>query len=108
MLTCRHFRSASPWAVAAILLGCVATATGSLQGDAEQAVRRAGFELEEVSVCVIDADTGRRLVDMLLHTESSEREFDAVTRSNEILEEVFLPVGEDTAFACYFGSFIAT
>ncbi|HBZ97104.1 MAG TPA: D-alanyl-D-alanine carboxypeptidase/D-alanyl-D-alanine-endopeptidase [Phycisphaerales bacterium] len=64
MLTCHHLRSTTPWALAAILLCCVATAAGSLQGDAEQAVRRAGFELEDVSVCVIDAETGRRLVDI--------------------------------------------
>lgn len=60
----RHPRSALLPALTAALLACVATATASLQGDAEQAVRRAGFELADVSVCVVDADTGRRLVDI--------------------------------------------
>ena len=64
MQTSHQCRFATMAALAAGLLAAVTTANGSLQGDAEQAVRRAGFELEDVSVCVIDADTGRRLVDI--------------------------------------------
>ncbi|MEE2719979.1 MAG: D-alanyl-D-alanine carboxypeptidase/D-alanyl-D-alanine-endopeptidase [Planctomycetota bacterium] len=64
MPTSRHFRFAPLAVLAATLLGGLSTASGSLQGDAELAVRRAGFELEDVSVCVIDAETGRRLVDI--------------------------------------------
>ena len=64
MPTSRHFRFAPLAVLAATLLGGLSSASGSLQGDAELAVRRAGFELEDVSVCVIDAETGRRLVDI--------------------------------------------
>ncbi|MBG85222.1 MAG: D-alanyl-D-alanine carboxypeptidase/D-alanyl-D-alanine-endopeptidase [Phycisphaerae bacterium] len=64
MPTSRHFRFPPLAILAATLLGGLSTASGSLQGDAELAVRRAGFELEDVSVCVIDAETGRRLVDI--------------------------------------------
>ncbi len=46
------------------LLAVIGSGQAALQGDAEQAIRRSGLERDDVSICVIDAETGQRLVDI--------------------------------------------
>ena len=58
----KRFIHALPAAFA--LLACITTSGASLQGDAEQAILASGLEREDVSICVIDGETGRRLVDI--------------------------------------------
>lgn len=51
-------------AVGFLLLPWTGSAMGSLQGDAEQAIRSAGFDIQDVSITVIEPGTGRRIVDV--------------------------------------------